>query len=113
MAEAPGLLISWKDVDADERLREAVERRCRALGEEFPELTRIEVTLAADGVGHAAHVRVRGRDTEADAHGTGSELRQAADAALDKAERHLRRVHDKRIFARRRDAQKSHPRRTR
>jgi ribosome-associated translation inhibitor RaiA len=113
MAETPVIMISFKDMDTDEELREIIEKRCGALAEEFPEVTRLEITLSPDGTGHVAHVRVTGtgRGTEFDTHASGIEVRLAADQALDKIQRQLRRVHDKRIFARRREAQKANPKR--
>ena len=54
--------ISFKDIEPDEEVRERAEKRCRALAEEFPEPTHIEVTLAPDGAGFSAHAHVTGRD---------------------------------------------------
>jgi ribosome-associated translation inhibitor RaiA len=103
------VVISFKDLAADEEVRERVDTRCRALGEEFPETTRFEMTLAPDGSGHTAHVRVSGRSTHLDAHGSAIEMELAAERALEKAHAQLRTVHDKRIFARRRAARKASP----
>jgi ribosome-associated translation inhibitor RaiA len=109
MAADPTVVISFRDIDADDDVRDRIDTRCRAFAEEFPETTRYEMTLAPDGAGHTAHVRVSGRDTHLDAHGTGIELDRAAEQALDKVHVQLRTVHDKRIFARRREARKSSP----
>jgi ribosome-associated translation inhibitor RaiA len=109
MADDPIVVISFKDLDADDDVRERVDARCRALREEFPETTRFEMTLAPDGSGHTAHVHVSGRRIHLDAHGNAIELELAAERALDKAHAQLRTVHDKRIFARRREARKASP----
>jgi ribosome-associated translation inhibitor RaiA len=109
MADDPIVVISFKDLDADEELRERVDARCRALREEFPETGRFELTLAPDGSGHSAHLRVSGRSTHLDAHGNAIEMERAAEQALDKAHVQLRTLHDKRIFARRREARKASP----
>ena len=112
MTEDATLLITFKDVEADEDLRELIEKHWNLLSGEFPEVNRLAMTLGPDGkTGFSGHAHITGRNIEADAHGSGAELRQAADAALDKAERHLRKVHDKHIFAQRREAQKSPPKR--
>ncbi len=102
-------LVTFKDLPADERLREAIEKRCAHLAEEFQEITRVEVTLSEDGGGFTAHGHVTGKNTDVATQAVGSELGQAADRLLDKVERQLRRAHDKRIFALRRDAQRDPP----
>jgi ribosome-associated translation inhibitor RaiA len=109
MAGDPIVVISFKDLEADEDVRERVQARCRALHEEFPELNRCEVTFAGDGAGHTANVRVSGAHVLLDAHGSAMELEYAADGAFEKIHHQLRTVHDKRIFTRRREARKASP----
>ena len=112
MSENPAVVVSFKDLRTDEKLREALAERCQALTREFPEVTRLELTLAADGDGHSAHAHATGKDTEAATHATAEEVRAAADEVLDKLEAMLRRSHDKKIFSHRRVAKQSHPRRS-
>ena len=105
------LAVHFREMEVDEELRDELESRCRGLVSEFQEITHVELTLAPDGDGHVASGHARGRDTEVATHGSGEQPRHAADQVLDKLRHQLRRVHDKRIFARRRDAQKHHPKR--
>jgi ribosomal subunit interface protein len=107
----PTLVISFKDLPTDEPLREAVERRCLHIAGEFPEITRIEVTLAEDGSGFSAHghVHVAGKNAAVNTQAEASEMGHAADRLLDRVEKQLRRFHDKRIFTLRREAQKHPP----
>jgi ribosome-associated translation inhibitor RaiA len=105
------LVTHFKDLSKDEEVREAVEKRCRHLAEEFGEIARIEVTLAPDGVGFTAHGHVTGKQIDVGTHAAADQLLPAAERLLVKVERQLRRVHDKRIFARRRVAQKKSPKR--
>ena len=105
------LMISYKDLDPGERLRERLEERCRALAVEFPETTHFEIALAADGAGFTAHGHVTGDHTEVAAQATAAEPAPAADKLMDALERQLRRLHDKKIFARRRSAQRESRRR--
>jgi ribosome-associated translation inhibitor RaiA len=105
----PTVVISFREIEADDEVRDRIDERCRAFAEEFPETTRFEMTLAPDGAGHTAHLRVSGRDTHLDSHGNAIELERAAEQALDKAHAQLRTVHDKRIFTRRREARKASP----
>ncbi len=112
MADDATLVISFKDVEVDEDVREMIAKRWDLLVSEFPEVNRLAMTLEPDEkAGFTGHAHITGRNLETDTHGNGAELRQAVDAALDKAERQLRKVHDKRIFAQRREAQKSPPKR--
>ena len=45
MANSPAVVTNFKDIEADERVREVIEKRCEQLGQEFHELQRVEVTL--------------------------------------------------------------------
>jgi len=100
------------NLPVDDELRESLETRCQALAAEFPEITHIDVTLAEDGAGCAASGHVTGKNTEVAGHANAPDPELAADKLLDTLRHQLRRVHDKRIFARRREAQRTHPRRT-
>jgi ribosome-associated translation inhibitor RaiA len=105
------IAVNFKDMPVQDEVRDAVAQRCQALAEEFPELTHVEVTLAPDGSGHSASGRVTGRKTELATHAAAPELGHAADRLLDTLRHQLRRSHDKRIFARRRAAQRENPKR--
>jgi ribosomal subunit interface protein len=111
VAATPTIVISFQHMDAEEEVRQQLETRLRALAEEFPETTRFEITLAPDGAGHTAHAHVTGKSTEIAPHASGSKLALAADRLVDKIERQLRRIHDKRIFLHRREAQRKPPKR--
>ena len=110
MAE-PVFAISFKDLVPDEEVREQVAIRLRALSEEFPEPTHIEVTPTPDGAGFSAHAHVTGRATDLATSAKGAELGLAAHRLLDKLVQQLRRAHEKRLFAGRRGAKKDHPKR--
>ena len=103
--------ISFKDLEPDEEVREQVATRLGALAAEFPEPTRIEVTLTPDGTGFSAHAHVTGRGTDLATAAKGAKLGLAADRLLDKLAQQLRRAHEKRVFAGRRGAKKDHPKR--
>ncbi len=109
MVQGPTVLMNFRDLPREEDLREAVEERCQRMAAEFSEVTRFEFTLSEDGGGFTAHGHVTGKNTDVATQAVGSELGQAADRLLDKVERQLRRAHDKRIFALRRDAQRDPP----
>ena len=105
------IAVSFKDMAIDEELREELEKRCRTLAGEFPEVAQVEVTITPDGTGHAASGHVSGKSTRLATHATAVEPGHAADQLLDTLRQQLRRAHEKRIFARRRDAQQRNPKR--
>ena len=112
MAQVATVVIHFKDLDSDEEVRDAIEKRCEHLAEEFHEVTRFEVTLSEHGANYTADGHVTGKGTDVATHARGNHPGTAADQLLDKVERQLRRIHDKRIFAQRRDAQREPPKRT-
>ena len=111
MARQPSVVIHFKDISTDEDLREALEGRCRRLSDEFHEIDRFEIGLTEDGPGYSAHGHATGKGTDVATHAHASELGPAAYQVLDKVERQLRRMHDKRIFSQRREAQRDPPKR--
>lgn len=98
--------IRFKDVDHDAAVDEALENRCHALAGEFPETTHFEIALGVDAGQVSAHAHVSGKNTQFAAHASAPDARRAAESALDKLERELRRHHDKTIFSARRAVQK-------
>lgn len=112
MSDRATVVVHFKDVETDELVREAVQKRCDHLAEEFHELKRIEITIAGNGgVEVDVHGHATGKNTDVATHASAEEPRAASDAVLDKIERQLRKTHDKRIFAQRRDAQRDPPKR--
>ena len=106
MPQKPTVVVSFKDIENDDRTREAIQRRCEALAAEFHEVTRFEITLLQDGVGVAGHGHVTGKGEDVGAQAAAKEVFAAAEGLLDKLERQLRKHHDKRIFTQRREAQR-------
>ena len=112
MSESASVVVHFKDVEIDEIVRQAVERRCDHLAEEFHEVSRFELTISDDGgAGFSVHGHAVGKHTDVATHATATAARAAADQVLEKIERQLRKIHDKRIFARRREAQRDPPKR--
>ena len=109
MSQRPTVVINFKDVPHDEGLRSALEQSCEHLADTFHEITHIEITFTAESDDVAAHGHVTGKHRDLGAHAQASEARPAADRMLDKLERQLRTLHDKRIFSQRRDAQRDPP----
>ena len=107
MAQNPTVVVTFKDIEHDEPVRETIAQRSQELSAEFPELTRVEVTLLEDGgAGYSAHGHATGKGEDVGAQASAKQLLPAAEALLDKLERQLRKHHDKRIFSQRREAQR-------
>ena len=105
MSDSPIIVVSFKDIETSEVLRERLEKSCQALAEEFPETTHFDITLAPDGAGHSAHGHVTGRQLEVAGHTEAIDLAHAANKLIDTLHKLLRKVHDKHRFAQRREAQ--------
>ena len=101
------VVMGFKGIEHDEELSQSVEKRCRALANEFPETAQFEVHMELEAGEVAVRVHVSGRDTQFASHARAAQARTASDTALEKLERELRRHHDKRIFGARREAQRS------
>ena len=111
MTKNPSVVIHFKEVEQDEPLRESIEKKGQHLGNEFREVSKIEISLAPNGVGFIASGHITGKGTNIATQVEASELTPAVDSVFDKAERQLRKHHDKRIFAQRREAQRDPPKR--
>ena len=111
MSRSPSVVLHFRDLDIDETVRDLVHRRCDHLADEFHEVSRFELTISENGAGFIVHGHATGKHTDVATHAEAEAARAASDQVLDKIERQLRRVHDKRIFARRREAQRDPPKR--
>ena len=111
MSRSPSVVLHFRDVEVDEIVRESVHRRCDHLADEFHEVSRFELTICENGAGFTVHGHATGKNTDVATHAEAEAARAASDRVLDKIERQLRRVHDKRIFTRRREAQRDPPKR--
>jgi ribosome-associated translation inhibitor RaiA len=106
------LVIHFKGIEHDEELQQHLERRCEHLATEFHETDRYELSLSPERNEISAHAKVTGKNTSTASHASAPEARQAAETALDRLERELRKDHDKRIFKPRREAKRAQTKRT-
>ena len=111
MTDNPSVVIHFKEVEQDEPLREFIQKKSQHLGSEFHEVSKIEISLAPNGIGFIANGHVTGKGTDIATQVEASELTLAVDSVFNKVERKLRKLHDKRIFAQRREAQRAPPKR--
>jgi ribosomal subunit interface protein len=112
MTNSPSVVIHFKEVEQDEPLRESIQKKGDHLGNEFHEVTKIEISLAPNGAGFIATGHVTGKGTDIATQVEASELAPAVDSVFDKIGRQLRKHHDKRIFSQRREARRDPPKRT-
>ncbi len=96
--------IHFRDTPHSDHLRSECESWGAALRSEFPETSRVEVTVSHDGDDHEVHVHVTGKqvDVASSAKSRDSVFASARDA-FDKLHVQLRKHHDKQIFQHRRD----------
>ena len=111
MTDTPSVVIHFKEVEQDELLRESIQKKSQHLGKEFSEVSNIEISLEPNGIGFIAHGHVTGKGTDIATQVEASKLVPAVDSVFNKIERQLRKLHDKRIFAQRRGAQRAPPKR--
>ena len=109
MTESPSVVTTFKDIPHDDAVRDAIEKRCEHLAQEFRELSRVEVTLTEDGAGITVHAHVTGKFRDVGAQAAASEALPAVEQVLGKVELPLRTLHDKQIFTQRREAQRHPP----
>lgn len=111
MTKTPSVVIHFREVEQDEPLRESIEQKSQHLGDEFHEVSKIEISVAPNGVGFIANGHLTGKGTDIATQVEATELSPAVDSVFDKFQRKLRKLHDKRIFTQRREAQRSPPKR--
>ncbi len=107
------VVIRFNHMSKDDDVQTHLKERCNHLASEFPETSHYEVSLTPDASEIRADGHVSGRDTHVAAHASAPDLRQAGERVLNKLRNELRRHHDKRIFLRRREAQKTPAKRQR
>ena len=111
MTEKPNVVIHFKEVEHDEPLKDSIEKQCQLLADNFHEITRIEVSLEESAAGFTAHGHMTGKGIDVATQSEASQLAPAVDLVFDKIERQMRKIHDKRIFSQRREAQRDPPKR--
>ena len=107
MVQGPPVVVRFREIPNSERVRRSIEARCEHLASEFEEVTRFEITFTALATEVAAQGHATGKNTNIATQASGKNLRAAADQVIEKVERQLRKIHDKRIFAQRREAQRN------
>ena len=99
--------LHFRDMPHSERVRRICASQAQSLEHEFPETSKIELTLTQDGEEHEAHVHVTGKNLDVAASATGRVQRQTIDEALERARKQIRKHHDKQIMCRRREGHRS------
>jgi putative sigma-54 modulation protein len=88
--------ITARHIEIEDELKNHVQTRCEGLTSEFPRIEHIHVILDAQKFHQLAEVVVQAKNhIRIEAAEDDENLRTAIDAALDKAERQLRRQRDK------------------
>jgi ribosome-associated translation inhibitor RaiA len=101
------LRIRFQEVPHSKAVQRECERLTEELQEEFPEISRFDVSVTHDGDDKKMHLHVTGKDVDLAARAQSRETREVVSQAFDRIRRQMRRRHDKQIFTQRRSAQKS------
>ena len=99
--------MNFRDTPHSEVIQDECQALAQGVHDEFPETSRVEVTVGHGRDEYEAHVHVTGKaiDLAASAKSRDS-LMVAARDAFAKAHSQLRKHHDKAIFKQRRDGKK-------
>ena len=111
MSDNPSVVIHFRDCEQSEKIRDSIDKHSERLAQAFREINQIEISLGPNGSGFVAHGHVTGKGTDVATQAEATELGPAAERVFDKVERQLRKIHDKRIFGQRREAQRDRGRR--
>jgi len=112
MVQGPPVIVHFREIPNSEKVRRSIEARCENLASEFEEVKRFEITFTPLGAEVAAKGQATGKNTNVATQASGKNVRAAADQVIERIERQLRKIHDKRIFAQRREAQRNPPKRS-
>lgn len=100
--------MNFRDTQHSDVVQGECEGLAQGLRDEFPETTRVEVTVGHERDEYEAHVHVTGRDIDMAARAKNREsLVVAAREAFAKAHAQLRKHHEKHIFNPRRDGHRT------
>ena len=64
MTKNPSLVIHFKEVEQDEPLRDSIQLKSQRLGSEFHEVSKIEISVALNGVSFIVNGHVTGKGTD-------------------------------------------------
>jgi ribosome-associated translation inhibitor RaiA len=96
--------MNFRDTEHSELIQTECESLAQGVRDEFPETSRVEVTVGHDRGEYEAHVHVTGKDIDLAASAKSRDsIVVAAREAFSKAHAQLRKHHDKAIFKHRRD----------
>ena len=98
--------LDFRNLPHNDAVRIECEGLENSLREEFPETSKLTVTLKLENEVHEAHVHVTGKDIDFSSAAKNKALHEAVVEAFERVRRQLRKHHDKLIFSRRRNAQK-------
>jgi ribosomal subunit interface protein len=96
--------LHLEDLEHPDPIRDTCGQWATDLESEFPQTTRLEISVRSVGSSHETHVHVTGKDLEVAAHARENDVMASLHDAFEKARRQLRKHHDKQIFGRRRNS---------
>lgn len=101
--------IHFREMPHSEKVRDDCADLAEQLSAEFPETSKVEITLTQNGEAHETHVHVTGKHVDVASHAVGRFQRGSIHQAVSRARRQLRKHHDKVIAGHRRTAREEDP----
>ena len=101
--------IHFQDVPHSDQTKGECEALAQGLQDEFPDVEKTEVTISHARDAYSTHLHVIGKHISINSSANSRELAETLTEAFTKAHTQLRKHHDKVVFSRRRDAQKTSP----
>ncbi len=89
------IIISGRDFDVTDELKEHITSKLAKLVEEYPKLTTARVVMETERNWHLAEARVNGKGIELDATGRTDDMYATLDDVADKLERQLLKFREK------------------
>jgi ribosome-associated translation inhibitor RaiA len=103
------LRIRFQEVPHSKAVERECERLAEELQEEFPEISRFDLSMTHDGDDKKMHLHITGKDVDMASRAQSRETREVVGQVFDRIRKQMRRRHDKQIFAQRRSVQKGKP----
>jgi putative sigma-54 modulation protein len=87
--------ITGRHIEITNGIRDHVYEKVERTLKDFPRVEDVRVILDVQKLNHFAEILVQGKDLHVEAKAEAENMYKAIDDALDKAERHLRKLREK------------------
>lgn len=89
------IIISTRNNNVSDTLKEYAEKKARIIVESYPKITSVRVIIDSQKSRYTAEIIVRGKELEVEATAESFDVYESVDAVIEKANKQLRRYIDK------------------